>query len=292
MPDTAMPLRLGIGVITFNRCELLRSTIAKIRACTVHPFTSLVVADDGSTDGTQDMLREQGVACVGGANAGVTWNKNRALFLLSELVHCDIVILLEDDVQPNAAGWDAPWLEAGQRWGHINLARDDLKGEFLYGRGTAADPIGSKVVSAQCAAFSREALAYGGYFDSRFHGYGHGHVEHTIRLVRTGYGGAYEDVEGLRRIVFRLIHGRFDLLNPPTFRKPEEVERNLAIAHSVVTDQSYRAPWRDETEMRRFRDEMAATLARHPGGFALHPGNARTATPAGRLPWFGVALPP
>jgi glycosyltransferase involved in cell wall biosynthesis len=266
-----MHLHLGIGVITYNRCALLRQTIDRIRATTLHPNASLLVADDGSTDTTREMLRELDVAYVTGVNAGVTWNKNRALFLLSELAGCDIVVLLEDDVQPAYPGWEAPWIESALRWGHMNLARTDLQDQFIYGTGSPSDPIGSKVVSAQCAAFSREALAYGGYFDPRFKGYGHGHVEHSVRLARAGYGGGYEVVEGERRVVFKVIFGQFELLDPPTFRTPDQVARNLLVAQAVMGDQSYRAPWRDDAEMTRFRGEMAATQARQPDGLPLQP---------------------
>jgi glycosyltransferase involved in cell wall biosynthesis len=286
-----MPLHLGIGVITFNRRDLLRQTVERIRALTVHPGTSLLVADDGSSDGTQEMLHELGVGYVSGENAGVTWNKNRALFMLSELAGCDVVILLEDDVQPRHPGWEMPWIECGERWGHMNLARADLQEHFVYGSGTPADPIGCKVVSAQCAAFSREALAYGGYFDSRFKGYGHGHVEHSVRLARAGYGGGYEVVEGTRRVIFKLIFGQFDLLDPPTFRTPDQVARNLIVAQALMGEQSYRAPWRDEAEMTRFRGEMVAAQARQPDGLALHPGRSAWRRRERLMAWSGVYLP-
>ena len=79
-----MAIRVGIGIITCNRKDVLAETLARVRAHTTAPFT-LAVADDGSTDGTADMVRSQNITLVTGRNMGIAWNKNRALFLLSAL---------------------------------------------------------------------------------------------------------------------------------------------------------------------------------------------------------------
>ncbi|MDR3535884.1 MAG: glycosyltransferase [Acetobacteraceae bacterium] len=286
-----MPLHVGIGVITYNRCDLLRQTIALIRAYTVHRHTSLAVADDGSTDGTLEMLHQIRAPYVTGPNAGIAWNKNRALFLLAEVARCDVVILLEDDTQPTRYGWDPPWIAAAARYGHVNIALDHFREQFIYGTGSVADPIGSKQISAQCAAFSREALCYAGYFDSRFKGYGHEHVEHSIRMARCGYGGQHEMVDGESKLIFKLLRGDLAMRDAPSFNSHAESERNLALTNQLVGDQPYRAPWRDDDELARFRGEMQAAQARQPDGFALHPGDALRPVPEGRMPWTGVRLP-
>lgn len=287
-----MPPHVGIGLITFNRRDMLRDTIERVRSHTIHPRTSLVVADDGSTDGTLEMLHQMGVPFVTGGNAGVAWNKNRALFLLAELAGCDLVILLEDDTRPTRHGWEAPWIEVGLRAGHVNLALDHFKEQFVYGSGTAADPIRSRAITAQCAAFARDTLRYGGYFDSRYKGYGHEHVEHSIRLARAGYGGSDEMVEGSMRLLFTLIYGELEVHAVGSFANEGEADRNLKLTQTLVGDENYRAPWRDDAELRRFRGEMTAAQARHPVGFALQAvPNAVPPRPAGLLPWFGVRLP-
>jgi glycosyltransferase involved in cell wall biosynthesis len=277
-------------VITYNRCDVLRDTIALIRALTPHRPTSLVVADDGSTDGTLEMLHQAGVPYVTGRNAGVAWNKNRALFFLAEIARCDVVILLEDDTQPTRFGWEAPWIAGAERFGHVNIALDHFSEHYLYGSGTVADPIGSRLISAQCAAFSWESLRYAGYFDSRFKGYGHEHVEHSIRMVRCGYGGAEEFIDGDMRIVFKLLRGDLAIRDVPSFGSTEQSERNLALTHQIVVEDPYRAPWRGEAELKPFRDEIRAAQARCPDGFALQPAR-RTLDSDGRLPWIGVSLP-
>ena len=95
-----MAIHIGIGIITCDRKDVLAETLARLRAHTASPYT-LAVADDGSTDGTADLVRSQNVTLVTGRNMGIAWNKNRALFLLDAIIQCDVVILLEDELVPH-----------------------------------------------------------------------------------------------------------------------------------------------------------------------------------------------
>ena len=106
-----MAIRVGIGIITFNRKDVLLETLSRVRAHTQSPCV-LAVADDGSEDGTADAVRSQNVTLVTGQNMGIAWNKNRALFLLGAIVQCDVVILLEDDLFPTKDGWEEEWVQA------------------------------------------------------------------------------------------------------------------------------------------------------------------------------------
>ena len=274
-----MQQRVGIGVITYNRRDVLAGTIARIRQFTRHQQTDLVVADDGSTDGTLEMLRSAKVPVVTGVNMGIAWNKNRALFLLGHLLDCDVVILLEDDSQPAAAGWEAHWAAAAERWGHVNYAGPWMKHMFESGTGTADDPILSQAVTAQCAAYTRKALTYGGYFDSRFKGYGHEHVEHTRRLIRVGYGGTDKTPAGEPKITFKLISGDIAMVEAGSFGNTDEIARNLAVARELMADEAYRAPWRNDVELRQFRAEMDSAMAAGREAFSLFGLPASTLAP-------------
>ena len=258
-----MALHLGVGIITFNRKPVLAETLARVQAHTKSPCT-LVVADDGSEDGTAELVRQRNVTLVTGENMGIAWNKNRALFLLADLMHCDVVILLEDDTFPTRDGWELEWVNAAQRWGHTNSAGEWFRDTFLKGSGTLDDPILSKSVSAQCSAFSREALRYGGYMDSRFVGFGQEHVEHTRRLIRVGYGGTYEDIDGEVRPIFKLIWGGIQMTAPPSHGNRGEEQRNTLVCRELLFEETYRAPWRDDIELRQFRAEMATVLSGRP----------------------------
>src|SRR4051794_28080787 len=198
---------LGIGIVTYNRCDLLAQTVDSVRAMTRESDAVLMVADDGSTDGTLAMAREKRVPVVTGQNRGVAWNKNRALFTLHEVFRCDVVILMEDDTQPAEAGWDGTWMAATRRWGHVSYLPEARRPSAVAGDGTPDDPYICTSLTAQCCGYAWAALAWGGYFDPRFHGFGHEHVEHTARLSRAGFGGRIVAVGGVARQAHEAITG-------------------------------------------------------------------------------------
>jgi glycosyltransferase involved in cell wall biosynthesis len=274
-----MSFPVGIGIVTYNRKDIVAATIERVRALTREPNAVFVVADDGSTDGTPAMLRAMQVPVVTGPNRGIAWNKNRALFLLAERLACETVILLEDDTRPGRPGWEAHWMMAAQRWGHVNYAADWMQEDFIGGRGTAEDPACSRTVTAQCAAYSRAALAYAGYFDPRFTGYGHEHVEHTRRMIRLGYGGSEARQDGAERVIFHLITGDIVVVPTPSHGDGAQVERNLQLARQLMAEPDYRAPWRDEDQLRQFRSEIETCFSDGPEQFALH---KRPGTPPDR----------
>jgi glycosyltransferase involved in cell wall biosynthesis len=250
-----MATRVGIGIITYNRKDVLIETLARVRAHTKEPHL-LVVADDGSADGTAQAVRSQSVSLLTGRNMGIAWNKNRALFFLHALARCDVVVLLEDDTYPTEDGWERDWVAASQQWGHANLAGRWFIDTYLRGTGTVEDPILSTSVSAQCSGFSRHALTYGGYFDSRFRGYGQEHVEHTRRLLRVGYGGTHEDIDGEVRPIYKLLRSSLTVTSPQTWSDTADRRRNWLLCRELLFDETPRMPWRDEAELRQFRSEM------------------------------------
>jgi glycosyltransferase involved in cell wall biosynthesis len=268
-----MSFTVGIGIVTYNRKEILSDTVDQVRALTRQPNAALVVADDGSTDGTLSMLRDKQVPVITGVNMGIAWNKNRALFLLSHMLGCETVIMLEDDTRPNRAGWEAAWMQAAQRWGHTNFAGDWMREHFISGTGTVDDPVRCRMVTAQCSSYSQAALTFGGYFDPRFRGYGHEHVEHTRRLVRVGYGGTDERVNGEEVVTYNLIKGDLNVVSSQSFYEKEQEERNLQLARGIMGQQGYRSPWGEDNELRQFRSETESAMSEGPDRFRLTPAD-------------------
>lgn len=88
MNKTEPPL-VSIAIITFNQKEYLRECI---ESCLAQDYKNIeiVVADDGSQDGTQDMLKDYDirypnkfVLCLSKENGGITKNSNIAHFSCS-----------------------------------------------------------------------------------------------------------------------------------------------------------------------------------------------------------------
>ena len=125
--------------------------------------------------------------------------------------------------------------QGGIEWGHANLAAEWLSEKFLSGTGTVDDPVHSTAVTAQCSVYSREALLFGGYFDPRFTGYGHEHVEHSCRLIRCGYGGGEKLMpNGEMGTYFLMLRGGIRFLSmAKTFFDQDQVDCNLTLCHDT-----------------------------------------------------------
>lgn len=248
--------KLGIGITTYNRCESLRQCLTHVQRYTRQPF-HLIVADDGSNDETANFLRQENLALVTGSNRGVIWNKNRALFILHHIVNCDVIILLEDDCYPTEENWQAAWVNAARGWGHANLAGRWFRQEFLGGSGTVEDPIISQSTSGQCAAFSREALLFCGFMDTRFKGYGFGHIEHSQRMVRSGYGGLMRlDAAWKMRPHDYLLAANLKMLRVGSFRSGNSIQRNAQVFKELRCEPLFRNAWSSDAEREQFRCEI------------------------------------
>ena len=257
-----MVIKLGIGVTTFNRCEKLAVCISQLRRLTNVPF-ELVVADDGSEDGTTALCAREKVRYVTGKNMGIAWNKNRALFFLHRIVGCDVIILLEDDCYPNQLGWQDIWIAAAQKWGHANLAGHWFSSDSLIGDGTVDSPFVSALLSGQCAVFHREALKVCGFIDSRFKGYGYEHAEHSSRLVRAGFGGEMRMAErGEIDPHYYLLASDLSVSADHSYRDEESMALNWIAWSKMYRDPLYRPCWRTTDGLLQFWKEMRTASSR------------------------------
>jgi hypothetical protein len=243
--------RLGIGIITRNRLATLQRCVAQIVRHTCVPHT-LVVADDGSTDGTEAWARGAGIPVVAGPRRGCAWNKNRALSFLQTHTDCDAMLLFEDDTWPVGAGWDAVWTAAARRWQHVNYCY----GYSPAGGGTADDPYQGTAFGGHCTITTRAALGEVGYLDTRFIGYGCEHVEWTHRF-RARYGTQW----GLPGLTVPCLDFGVLASWPPSSFSEEEMEANKGVWERLHTDPAepvYRAPWRGDDERRQLQAEVEA----------------------------------
>ena len=166
---------------------------------------------------------------------------------------------------------------------------------MVGGSGTTVDPIVSQAVSGQCSAFSRRATDLCGYYNTRFNGYGGGHVEHTQRHIRAGHGGylispvpssyAAWQRSGRQSKVDPPPNAHYYLLTSPlqvedegSHRSDEAVSKSTTIHYSIIRDSIHRMPWRTDVEMQSFLGEIGEARTRHvrtPAGLRMTPGAAK-----------------
>ncbi len=246
-------LSVGIGVITYNRRDYLAKTVDAIRKFT-HGDYQLIVADDGSQDDTVAWCEQNGVPHTRCKNKGVVRNKNRALYHLNDVKNVDVLILLEDDCRPNEENWQKEWVIAALLWGHINYAHKRIinkDGAVVSGTGLSTSPYLCKLVTGQCTACSKEAMESVGYLDPRFSGYGAGHVEWTERFIRQGYNGTTE-----QQWIYPAINTGLISDDAPTFKNPEQLEKNRALKKEISKESHKRAAWVDAKEKAEFLKEI------------------------------------
>lgn len=245
----------GIAIVTYRRRERLTQLVEQVKDLTHAPF-ELVVADDGSDDGTVDWCRSHRVRVVTGDNRGVAWNKNRGLFALS-LLDCDPLILMEDDVRPIVAGWEREWVEATHRRHHVGFLHPKIAAHTLSGRGTAEDPFVNAKATAQCLSVSAIALARAGFLDSRFKGWGHEHAEWTSRIKRLGYGhvdAVSPDGRPVKGLFY--IEGGLTADDARSYRDNQQARANLETYRQIAGDRAFRYPWRGAAERDAFLGEQ------------------------------------
>lgn len=188
---------IGIGVVTFNRLETLKITLNKIIEHTTGEY-QLVVADDGSTDGTIQYLQNNNFSYVTGKNRGVCINKSRALFYLKD---CDYIYIMEDDVYPNKKGWQEVYIEGIKESGIEYFSRtlsswDIHKNHRKHRTWVIDDPpnreckftyLESTGCPGQMYILTQNVLKTVGGPSTDFRGYGHGHGDWTYRIKKMGF---------------------------------------------------------------------------------------------------------
>ena len=245
--------KLGIALTTFNRRDTLLDLVARLERFTSVDY-ALVIGDDGSTDGTAAMLADTRISAVFGRNKGIAWNKNRGLYHLMNFTAAEVLILLDDDVLPQAYGWEQEWIAASLAFGHVNYVPIHLREHVLTGACRAADPGITHVVGGQCLGFTRGALQHVGYFDPRFGRYGHEHSDVTFRCLRAGFGGISRGAG--TEAYFYVIDGGLTLRDVPSNVDWDSLARNARLLAEAGRDPIFRLPWRSDAEMAEFLDEF------------------------------------
>lgn len=239
----------GIGVITYNRLNSLEKCLTNIFKHTKCDYT-LVVADDGSTDGSVEYCKDRKIIVLTGENRGVCWNKNRALYTLYKFFQCDDIILIEDDCFVVCDNWEDEWIRCSKNFHHINCVNPWWDRKQLNGNGTSDSPWLSNNISGQCTITSRFGLEKVGFLNPLFRGYGFGHIEWTKRFFKTGL---YDNDKFFKCLDYGIM---IDIDNK-SFRNEDDMKRNQKLL-MYLTKKPFRyvQPWTCSADYKIFLDEI------------------------------------
>lgn len=181
MSSDSPPL-VSVHIITYNQKQFIHETLASVLEQD-YPNIEIVVADDGSTDGTAEIILDYArqypdkiVPLVGGPNLGITGNANRGLAACKGKY---IAFLGGDDLMlPNKISKQVRYMES-----HGNCAIsyhdldvfDDSTGKTLYKFSQVSAPQQGDVrklikygcFNGACAVMVRHDCSPQGGFDSR-----------------------------------------------------------------------------------------------------------------------------
>lgn len=194
------PLKFVLAVTTFNRLEYLKSCIQSfLQTRTVSPLISwkIIVADDGSMDGTKDYLRElqskYDAHIILNERTQIHHQVNTILKFLSNK-DFDVCFKCDDDVVFQKSGWDKLYWQTLERTGYHHLIYYDKNWRPHI---NLEHPISSGFLEANCSAENIQGAFYTltkdiiedvGYFDTqRFGSSGLGHVDYSFRCCRAGF---------------------------------------------------------------------------------------------------------
>lgn len=125
-------LRVVAIVVTYNRCLLLSRCIDHLQS-QVRPPDEILVINNGSSDGTLDMLRQRGISVMTQSNVGSAggWCRGIQYALDSGF---DAVWLMDDDGFPDAAalGFLIHALKPGVACASSVVLREDKPSHFVF----------------------------------------------------------------------------------------------------------------------------------------------------------------
>lgn len=227
---------VGIGICTYNRAERLGQVIEGVLSTT--SGCKIVVSDDGSTDHTADEVAKfKEVIYVRGSNKGVTYTKNRALFLLQE---CSFICLLEDDMLAKEPGWVDIYRRAVLASGIHYFCRVQDKEveetcpsfmEYMQ-KDHKLTPIYGPSPRGDLVWMTNKVLRDVGGLHRDFLGVGYAHGEHANRVVNAnliGHPLKWVDIQQARDCFTQIGDTEGGRWQEPSKKIKEQIKRNRAV---------------------------------------------------------------
>lgn len=182
---------IGIGILSFNRQGCLSRLVNSIRKFTDLARTTVFISDESTDARVGEYLKTiEDMAVLTNDRLGVAGNTNRLMRCLDRFKH---KILLNDDVEILAAGWENFYFLAMQKTGlhHFCYRQPGVYGaKVAEGQNSEINGLRINTVSEKphgaVMAYNELAFKTVGYFDEEFGTYGMEHVDWSNRVSISG----------------------------------------------------------------------------------------------------------
>ncbi|MCB0487322.1 MAG: glycosyltransferase [Cyclobacteriaceae bacterium] len=189
-----------LAITTFNRLHFIRSLIRSFvnTIDTKNNQWLIIIADDGSTDGTHDYLDSLeidnlSVEVIRNNRQGVHHQFNTIVKALEKKSY-DFCFKCDDDIEFLRPGWDKLYIDAIRETGFDHLCHFDIRWrpekilKKPITRGSLVSYCRAKDVQGAFFTLSPPVIRDVGFMDTENFGFrGVGHVDYTIRAARAGY---------------------------------------------------------------------------------------------------------
>lgn len=201
-PKSDSSPKIGVAVSTYNRPEVLATTLGKILEFT--PGAFIAVVDDASP--TPVSVPEGVHLYRNEVNSGIAATKNKSIEILMD-AGCEHLYLFDDDAFPLVEDWWKPYAESPEP--HLMYMFEDLAGanklrdvKVLYNDGVHVAYTGPRGVMLYA---HRSVVDVVGGMDHIYGRWGYEHGDWSNRIHHEGLTTwRYADVVGSSRIIYSL----------------------------------------------------------------------------------------
>lgn len=217
-----MKYKIVTCVTTYNRLNYISRFYKSWKNTISEDFDHhLIIADDGSTDGTLKFLEgisSNNVTIIKNKRVGVGRQTN-TLFDAAKKIDFDFGFKADDDIWFSSNGWDHLYLNAIIKTGYEHLCylnkkwvdpkRDEFISEFLYSKTSVISCMG-------CFwTFTKNVINKVGYFDTENFGFmGHEHIDFSMRCCRAGFNDRFNFCDAKDSNKYIDMTGRKDGYSP------------------------------------------------------------------------------
>lgn len=193
-----MPNKEVIAITTFNRMERLKALVNSIKKYGSSNYKVLIIADDGSTDGTIEYVRNLKIPntqtiLLENNRQGIHHQFNTIVRKLEDMTF-DYCFKCDDDIEFIKKGWEKLYIDAIERTSYHHLCYFDpaWRVEKNFGNPVVRDGLMSyclpKDVQGAFFTLTPKVIKEVGYMDIENFGFrGVGHVDYTMRSCRAGF---------------------------------------------------------------------------------------------------------